>query len=76
MKQLITLFLLSFLSLYTNAQIGLPVQQSILSKNSLVVNYDFLKSSSFTRGSGTVTNIAGTASGNASIVNSPIFLIL
>ena len=73
MKQLITLFLLSFLSLYTNAQIGLPVQQSILSKNSLVVNYDFLKSSSFTRGSGTVTNIAGTASGNASIVNSPIF---
>ncbi|MEI8142553.1 MAG: LamG-like jellyroll fold domain-containing protein [Chitinophagia bacterium] len=73
MKQLITLFLLSFLSLYTTAQMGLPIQQSVLPKNSLVVNYDFLKSSSFTRGSGTVTNIAGTASGNATIVNSPIF---
>ena len=73
MKQLITLFLLSFLSLYTNAQIGLPIQQSVLPKNSLVVNYDFLKSSSFTRGSGIVTNIAGTASGNATIVNGPIF---
>ena len=74
MKQLITLFLLSFLSLYTTAQIGLPIQQSVLPKNSLVVNYDFSKSSSFTRGGPTVTNIAGTASGNASIVNSPIFI--
>ena len=74
MKQLITLFLLSFLSLYTTAQIGLPIQQSVLPKNSLVVNYDFSKSSSFTRGGSTVTNIAGTASGNASIVNSPIFI--
>jgi hypothetical protein len=73
MKQLITLFLLSILSSYTIAQMGLPIQQSILPKNSLVVNYDFLKSSSFTRGSGTVTNIAGTASGNATIVNGPIF---
>lgn len=74
MKQLITLFLFIFLSLYTNAQIGLPIQQSVLPKNSLVVNYDFSKSSSFTRGGSTVTNIAGTASGNASIVNSPIFI--
>ena len=73
MKQLITLFLLSILSSYTIAQMGLPIQQSILPKNSLVVNYDFLKSSSFTRGSGTVTNITGTASGNATIVNGPIF---
>ena len=72
MKQLITLFLLSFLSLYTTAQIGLPIQQSVLPKNSLVVNYDFSKASSFTRGATTVTNIAGTASGNASIVNSPV----
>ena len=74
MKQLITLFSLSFLSIYTLAQIGLPIQQSILPKNSLVVDYDFSKSSSFTRGGSTVTNIAGTASGNASIVNSPIFI--
>ena len=73
MKQPITLFLLSFLSIYTSAQIGLPIQQSVLPKNSLVVNYDFSKSTSFVRGGSTVTNIAGTASGNASIVNSPIF---
>jgi hypothetical protein len=73
MKRFITLVILSFLSLYTTAQIGLPIQQSVLPKNSLVVNYDFLKSSSFTRGSGIVTNIAGTASGNATIVNDPIF---
>ena len=73
MKQIIALFLLSFLSLYTSAQIGLPIQQSVLPKNSLVVNYDFSKSSSFTRGGSTVTNIAGTASGNASVVNSPNF---
>ena len=73
MKQLINLFLFIFLSLYTNAQIGLPIQQSVLPKNSLVVNYDFSKSASYARGSSTVTNIAGTASGNASIVNSPIF---
>lgn len=73
MKQIIALFLLSFLSLYTSAQIGLPIQQSVLPKNSLVVNYDFSKSSSFTRGGSIVTNIAGTASGNASVVNSPNF---
>jgi hypothetical protein len=74
MKQFTTLFLLSFLSLNLTAQIGLPIQQSVLPKNSLVVNYDFSKSSSFTRGGSTVTNIAGTASGNATIVNTPIFI--
>lgn len=74
MKQFVTLFLLSFFPLYTTAQIGLPIQQSVLPKNSLVVNYDFSKSATFTRGGTTVTNIAGTASGNASIVNSPIFM--
>lgn len=52
---------------------GLPIRQSLLPKNNLVVNYDFSKSSSFTRGATTVTNIAGTASGNASIMNAPIF---
>jgi hypothetical protein len=74
MKQVITLFLLSFFPLYTTAQIGLPIQQSVLPKNSLVVNYDFSKSATFTRGGTTVTNIAGTASGNATIYNSPIFM--
>lgn len=73
MKHSFLLLLFFLIKMNTWSQIGLPIQQSILSKNSLVVNYDFLKSSSFTRGSGTVTNIAGTASGNASIVNSPIF---
>lgn len=74
MKQLITLFLFSFLSIYTSAQIGLPIQQSILSKNSLVVNYDFSKSPGFTRGATTATNLAGTASGNPTLYNAPTFM--
>jgi hypothetical protein len=53
-------------------QIGLLIQQSVLPKNSLVVNYDFSKSASFTRGNSFVTSIA--ASGNASVVNAPIFM--
>jgi hypothetical protein len=53
-------------------QIGLPIQQSMLPKNSLVVNYDFSKPASFTRGNSFVTSIA--ASGNASVVNAPIFM--
>ena len=53
-------------------QIGLPIQQSVLPKNSLVVNYDFSKSTSFTRGSSFATSLA--ASGNASVVNAPIFM--
>lgn len=53
-------------------QIGLPIQQSMLPKNNLVVNYDFSKPASFTRGNSFVTNIA--ASGNASVVNAPIFM--
>jgi hypothetical protein len=74
MKQFITLFLLSFLSLYTTAQIGLPIQTSLLPKNNLVVNYDFSKSTGFTRGATTATNIAGTASGNPTLYNAPIFM--
>ena len=54
------------------AQIGLPIQQSMLPKNNLVVNYDFSKPASFTRGNVFVTNIA--ASGNGSVVNAPIFM--
>ena len=53
-------------------QIGLPIQQSMLPKNSLVVNYDFSKPASFTRGNSFVTSIA--ASGNASVINAPIFM--
>ncbi len=53
-------------------QIGLPIQQSMLPKNNLVVNYDFSKPASFTRGNAFVTNIS--ASGNGSVVNAPIFM--
>ena len=74
MKHLITLFLFYFYSLFTNAQIGLPIQQSFLPKNNLVVNYDFSKSAGFTRGGTAVTNLAGTASGNATMYNAPIFI--
>ena len=74
MKQLITLFLFIFLSLYTNAQIGLPIQQSVLPKNSLVVDYDFSKSASYTRGSTSVNNMTGNGSGTATLVQSPNFM--
>lgn len=53
---------------------GLPIQTSLLPKNNLVVNYDFSKSAGFTRGATTATNLAGTASGNPTLYNSPIFM--
>ena len=74
MKHLITLFSFSFFSLFATAQFGLPVRQSLLPKNNLVVNYDFSKSTGFTRGGTAVTNLAGTASGNATMYNAPIFI--
>lgn len=74
MKHLITLLLFSFYSIFTSAQIGLPIQRSLLPKNNLVVNYDFSKSAGFTRGGTAVTNLAGTASGNATMYNAPIFI--
>ena len=61
-----------FIQFTALGQIGLPIQQSVLPKNSLVVNYDFSKPASFTRGNSFVTNIA--ASGNASVVNAPVFM--
>jgi hypothetical protein len=73
MKRLFTFFLILSATLsYT--QIGLPIQQSLLPKNSLVVNYDFSKSACFTRNGSTVTNLASTASGNATPYNAPIFM--
>jgi hypothetical protein len=56
------------------SQISLPIHQSNIPKNNLVVNYDFSKTASFTRGSGTVTNLASTASGNGTLYNAPIFM--
>jgi hypothetical protein len=73
MKSFVVFFLL-FITTLSNAQMGLPIQTSLLPKNNLVVNYDFSKSTSYTRGGTAVTNIAGTASGNATLVNSPIFM--
>ena len=72
MNRLSILFCL--LSLNALSQISLPVQQSFLPKNSLVVDYDFSKSAGFTRGATTATNLAGTASGNPTLYNSPIFM--
>lgn len=70
----IGLFVFLFAQFFTAwAQLGLPIQRSLLPKKSLVVDYDFSKSSSFTRGTTTVTNIASTASGNANLVSSPIY---
>lgn len=74
MKRLILFLLLLVASFCTWSQIGLPIQQAVLPKNSLVVNYDFSKSSSYTRSSTTVNNIASTTSGSATILNSPIFM--
>lgn len=73
MKRIFTFFLILSATL-SYAQIGLPIQQSLLPKNSLVVNYDFSKSACFTRNGSTVTNLASTASGNATPYNAPIFM--
>lgn len=73
MKQVLFFFSLFFLSL-SFAQIGLPIQTSLLPKNNLVVNYDFLNATGYTRGGTAVTNLAGTASGNATIYNTPNFI--
>jgi hypothetical protein len=73
MKSFIT-FLFLFITSLSIAQMGLPIQTSLLPKNNLVVNYDFSKSTGFTRGATTATNLAGTASGNPTLYNAPIFM--
>lgn len=73
MKKLIYLILLvQFVTV--SAQIGLPVQNSLLPKNSLVVDYDFSKPISYTRGSTSVNNMIGNGSGAATLVQSPNFM--
>jgi hypothetical protein len=74
MKKIFILLILFIYSFQIIAQIGLPIQQAVLPKTSLVVNYDFSKSAGFTRGATTATNLAGTASGNPTLYNSPIFM--
>lgn len=72
MKKLV-FFLLVF-SLNAWAQMALPIQQSVLPKNSLVVDYDFSKSTSYVRGSTTVNNMTGNGTGAATLVQSPTFM--
>lgn len=73
MKKLIQLILLVHF-VTVSAQIGLPVQNSLLPKNSLVVDYDFSKPISYTRGSTSVNNMTGNGSGTATLVQSPNFM--
>jgi len=74
MKRFSILYFFLAITTFASAQIALPIQQSVLPKNNLVVNYDFSKSASYSRGATSVTNIAGTASGNATIFNTPNFM--
>lgn len=69
------LFIVLFLqSILGWAQITLPIQQSNVPKNHLVVNYDFSNVTSFS-GTGTaVTNVASTTTSNATLFNSPGFV--
>lgn len=68
---LIVLFLQS---IFMWSQITLPIQQSNIPKNNLVVNYDFSKTASYTRGAITTTNLASTLTGTASLVGTPNFM--
>ena len=68
---LIVLFLQS---IFMWSQITLPIQQSNIPKNNLVVNYDFSKTASYTRGATTTTNLASTLTGTASLVGTPNFM--
>lgn len=73
MKKLIHLiFLVHFVTV--SAQIGLPVQNSLLPKNSLVVDYDFSKPISYIRGGTSVNSMTGNGSGTATLVQSPNFM--
>lgn len=68
---LIVLFLQS---IFMWSQITLPIQQSNIPKNHLVVNYDFSKTASYTRGATITTNLASTLTGTASLVGTPNFM--
>jgi hypothetical protein len=61
-------------SIFMWSQITLPIQQSNIPKNNLVVNYDFSNASSFS-GTGTaVTNVASASTAAATLLNSPGFI--
>lgn len=73
MRQLFALFL-TLITFFSSGQIGLPIQPSLLPKNNLVVNYDFSKSTGYTRGATSVTNLAGSINGSGTVFNSPNFI--
>lgn len=70
-----TVFIVLFLqSIFMWAQITLPIQQSNIPKNHLVVNYDFSKNTSYSGIGAAVTNLSNSlASDNATLVNTPSF---
>lgn len=72
MKKIIS-FLFFLKSILLWSQIGLPIQQSNIPKNHLVVNYDFSKVASFSGTGAAVNNIASSLTESATLVNSPIF---
>lgn len=61
-------------SLFVGAQISLPIQQSNIPKNHLVVNYDFSNPASFSGIGNSVNNLASTTTGSATLLNSPGFI--
>ena len=61
-------------SLFVGAQISLPIQQSNIPKNHLVVNYDFSNPASFSGTGNSVNNLASTTTGSATLLNSPGFI--
>ena len=61
-------------SLFVGAQISLPIQQSNIPKNHLVVNYDFSNPASFSGTGNSVNNLASTTTGSATLLNSPGYI--
>ncbi len=61
-------------SLFVGAQISLPILQSNIPKNHLVVNYDFSDPASFSGTGTTVTNLASSTTGAATLSNNPGFI--
>jgi hypothetical protein len=70
-----TIFIVLFLqSILVWSQIALPIQQSNIPKNHLVVNYDFSNPASFSGTGNSVNNLASTTTASATLLNSPGFI--
>lgn len=68
------LIVLLLQSLLVGAQISLPIQQSNIPKNHLVVNYDFSNPASFSGSGSSLNNVASSTTGAATLVGSPGFV--